>query len=110
MYLRTRNRHWPSLERMRGGQAPAEVVPVTGGSIPPTGVRDKPALLCAHRIRVHISCGGGEGRVERAGGGCGKGNVGIFGGGVNENGFGFAPALSGLLNEAPRAWPNARGG
>jgi hypothetical protein len=48
--------------------------------------------------------------VERAGGSYGKGNVGIFGAGMNENAFGFAPALSGLLNEAPQAWPNMWGG
>ncbi len=58
-----------------------------------------------------LVAGGGEGRVGRAGRGCGKGNVGIFGGGVNENVFSLnsgAPVLSGLPNEAPRAWPNAQ--
>ena len=32
-----------------------------------------------------LVAGGSEGRVGRAGGGFGKGKVGIFGGGVNEN-------------------------
>lgn len=56
---------------------------------------------------------GGEGRAGGAVGGCGKGNLGMFGGGVNANVLGLnsgAPALRGLPNEAPRAWPNARGG
>ena len=53
----------------------------------------------------------GEGRMgpRRAGGGGGKGNVGIFCSSVNEHVFGLnsgAPVLSGLPNGAPQAWPN----
>ncbi len=55
----------------------------------------------------------GEAREGRAGRGCGKGNLGMFGVDVNQNAFIFnsgTPALSSLPNEAPRTWPNARGG
>ena len=50
--------------------------------------------------------GGGEGRAGGATGSCGKGNLGMFGGGVNVNEPGLnsgAPALRGLPNEVPQA-------
>jgi hypothetical protein len=67
-------------------------------------------LLRMHRICVNVSCRWQQGEGVKGWLRLWQGEVGIFGGGVNENVFGLnsgALALSGLPNEAPQAWLNA---